>query len=73
MYRCLKLKQWGFMKQCMLEVVSIISQPLTVETDSLLVVQALKTRGRYQFEVGSILEACRDILSSGSKYQSIPC
>lgn len=50
--------------EALLEVISTVSQPLTIETDSLMVVQALQKNRQYQNEVGSTLEDCQDILST---------
>lgn len=52
--------------EALLKMASNGSQPIIVETDSLLVVQALQNRRKYRLEVGTILEACQGILSSKS-------
>lgn len=55
--------------EALLEAASSVSQPLIIETDSLMVVQALQKRRQYQTEVGSTLEACQDILASKTSFR----
>lgn len=52
------------MYEALVEVSMHEEHPIVIETDSLLVVQALQSRHRYYLEVGSTLEACQDILRS---------
>lgn len=43
------------------------SQRVTVETDSLMVVNTLQRDRRYQLEVGNVLEACQSVLTEISE------